>query len=533
MNTELLKKKILQLAMQGKLVEQDESDGTADELIDKIIEEKKQLMDEGKIKKEKLSRIYKNPTDNHYYEKFEDGREKDITAEIPYEIPSNWCWTRLGALEEINLGFTYRPEYTNDGVYFLSVKDISGGKIDFSESKKVSKKTFDNASYGSKPKKGDILFGRVGTIGKPQIISEDIPFCIFVSLGFLRDHLNILNKEYICSWMNSYLFEEQVKLKVKGTAQINLNTGWLKNFYIPLPPIDEQNKITLKIEELEKNIELIEKSKKKIEKLKELLKSKIIDMAIKGELTKQLPTDEPASKLIKNILEEKRKLMEEGKIKKENLSVIYKDSTDNQFYEKFDNGKIINITKEIPFNVPTNWSWTRLRNLGELLSGYAYKSSMYVKKTNNLVIRLGNVKNDKIIYNAHPVYINNTLANETQKYLIEENDILITMTGTRHKRDYFYTKLIDKKDIINYNLYLNQRVGNFKCNLNMNLDYLIKIFKSKIILDQVFSKETGTANQGNIGVDAILNILVPIPPINEQNKISKILIMTNNTIKNS
>lgn len=191
----------------------------------------------------------------------------------------------------------------------------------------------------------------------------------------------------------------------------------------------------------------------------------------------------------------------------------------------------MNITKEIPFNVPTNWSWTRLKNLGELLSGYAYKSSMYVKKSNNLVIRLGNVKNDKIIYNAHPVYINNTLANETQKYLIEENDILITMTGTRHKRDYFYTKLIDKKDIINYNLYLNQRVGKFKCNLNMNLDYLIKIFKSKIISNQAFSKETGTANQGNIGVDAILNILVPIPPINEQNRISKILIMTNNTIK--
>ena len=105
------------------------------------------------------------------------------------------------------------------------------------------------------------------------------------------------------------------------------------------------------------------------------------------------------------------------------------------------------------------------------------------------------------------------------------------MSVTRHKRDYFYARLIDKKDIINYNLYLNQRVGKFKCNLNMNLDYLIKIFKSKIISNQVFSKETGTANQGNIGVDAILNILVPIPPINEQNRISKILIMTNNTIK--
>ncbi|MFR2533956.1 MAG: restriction endonuclease subunit S [Clostridia bacterium] len=309
---------------------------------------------------------------------------------------------------------------------------------------------------------------------------------------------------------------------------------WISNYeymIIPIPSKKEQDRIVTKIEELFKQVESINKHYNRINKLKKLLKSKIIDMAIKGELTKQISTDKPASELIEDILEEKRKLIKEGKIKKENLSVIYKDSTDNQFYEKFDDGKIINITKEIPYDIPINWTWTRIRNLGELLSGYAYKSNMYIKKSNNLVIRLGNVKNDKIICNAHPVYINNVLANETQKYLIKENDILITMTGTRHKRDYFYTKLVDKKDIINYNLYLNQRVGNFKCNSNMNLDYLIKILKSKVILDQVFSKETGTANQGNIGTDAILNILVPIPPIKEQNKISKILIMINNTIK--
>ena len=93
MNTELLKKKILQLAMQGKLVEQDKNDGTADELIDQILEEKKKLIKEGKIKKEKLSKIYKNPTDNHYYEKFEDGKVKPLRNLI--ELPNNWQYIKM------------------------------------------------------------------------------------------------------------------------------------------------------------------------------------------------------------------------------------------------------------------------------------------------------------------------------------------------------------------------------------------------------------------------------------------------------
>lgn len=176
--------------------------------------------------------------------------ERCIDDEIPFDIPETWEWSRLGSIEEINLGFTYRPEYKDKGIKFLSVKDISNGKIDFEKTQHVSVDTYNNASYGSKPHRGDILFGRVGTLGKPQIVDVDEPFCIFVSLGFLRDHTNILNKKFICTWMESPLFWGQIFEKVKGSTVKNLNTTWLKDFLIPLPPINEQQRIVARISEL-------------------------------------------------------------------------------------------------------------------------------------------------------------------------------------------------------------------------------------------------------------------------------------------
>lgn len=226
-----MQKSILQLAIQGKLVEQRPDEGTGEELFQQIQAEKQALIKAGKIKKDRPVLSIAND-------------------EIPFDIPDTWKWIRLGSIEEINLGFTYRPEYTEDGVYFLSVKDISGGCIDFNNAKKVSIETYENAAYGSKPRRGDILFGRVGTMGKPQIIDTDIPFCIFVSLGFLRDHTDVIDKNFISYWMQSEFFSKQVDKNVKGSAQKNLNTGWLKDFLVPLPPLAEQKRIVAKLEEI-------------------------------------------------------------------------------------------------------------------------------------------------------------------------------------------------------------------------------------------------------------------------------------------
>ena len=226
-----LKNAILQEAVQGKLAPQIASEGNAKDLLEEIKKEKAKLIKEGKLKKEKpLSEITED--------------------EIPFDIPENWRWCRVGDLEEINLGFTYTPKYEDEGIAFLSVKDISSGNLDFSKARRVSKETYTNALYGSKPMKGDILYCRAGTIGKPVIIETDEPFCIFVSLGFFRDHTGLINKQYICKWMESNLFTMQVEEHVKGSTIKNLNTNWLKNFLIPLPPQDEQKRIIETVEKL-------------------------------------------------------------------------------------------------------------------------------------------------------------------------------------------------------------------------------------------------------------------------------------------
>ena len=131
-DTEGLRKKVIDLAIQGKLTEHLPSDGDAESLYAQIQEKKAKLIKEGKIKKQ--------PT-------------KDVMEDVPFDIPANLKWVRIGDIEEINLGFTYRPEYVDDGVFFLSAKDITGGKVDFSEAKKVSIETYEKAAYGTKPHK--------------------------------------------------------------------------------------------------------------------------------------------------------------------------------------------------------------------------------------------------------------------------------------------------------------------------------------------------------------------------------------------
>lgn len=159
------------------------------------------------------------------------------------KLPPNWNLKKVDDVANIYLGLTYTPTYTESGVPFLSVKDLNDTYLDFENSKFISLKEYKNATENAKPKKGDIIFGRVGTLGNPLIIETDIEFCIFVSLGFFRIRNNSCEPNFLASWMKSHLFHTQVDKIVAGGAQKNLNTGWLKNFVIPLPPLPEQKAI--------------------------------------------------------------------------------------------------------------------------------------------------------------------------------------------------------------------------------------------------------------------------------------------------
>ena len=183
---------------------------------------------------------------------------------------------KLGDIADIYLGLTHTPKYVEKGVPFLSVKDISNGKIDFSKCHYITEEEFNTLPAGAKPQVGDMLFCRVGTIGKPIIIKEGtIKFGSFVSLGFLRITKKDYLLDYVRYWMLSNDFLQQVSKNVKGVAQINLNTSWLKKFELPQLEIKEQKKLIKKLDKIQ---EIIDLRKKQIINLDELIKSQFIEM---------------------------------------------------------------------------------------------------------------------------------------------------------------------------------------------------------------------------------------------------------------
>ena len=178
-----------------------------------------------------------------------------------------WEVKTLKELVYIGLGFTHTPQYVEKGVPFISVKDISSGYIDLSKIKYVSKEEYDNAPKGAKPQKGDLMFCRVGTMGKPLIVETDMQFCTFVSVGYMRRLQNNIDMSFLKYWMLSNSFDKQVEANVRGLAIKNLNTGWLKNFSIYLPPLSIQQQFAEKVEAIEHQKELIKQSIKEVETL--------------------------------------------------------------------------------------------------------------------------------------------------------------------------------------------------------------------------------------------------------------------------
>ena len=228
------------------------------------------------------------------------------------------------------------------------------------------------------------------------------------------------------------------------------------------------------------------------------LKNAILQEAIEGRLVPQDPNDEPALALLARIRKEKEQLVKAGKLKKKDLEVkpISED--------------------EIPFEIPDSWEWVRLKDIVMFIGGYAYDSTSFISNSNNQVLRLGNVKNDNILLNVNSVFIDDKLASDTEKFRCKENDILITMTGTRKKRDYFFSVLVNRS---HHNLFINQRVGCLR-SINENIaKWLIVALKAETILTDVFQYETGTANQGNLGAENILKTKIPLPPLAEQLRI--------------
>lgn len=233
-----MKKSILQMAMQGKLVEQRPEEGTADELYEQIVAEKAQLIKDGKIKKEKpLPEITED--------------------EIPFEIPSSWKWVRFQEVcAVLTCGYASTPEYVaeNIGMPFISAKNIKPYKFMPDDHKYIKRELYDKLTQTCCPKKNDILLTRVGAgIGEAAIIDIDMEFAIYVSLTLIKlvDYKQLDNR-YILYWLNSPIGTDNARKNIfgKGASQGNLNVNNVRIFLVPLPPLEEQKRIVSKIEEL-------------------------------------------------------------------------------------------------------------------------------------------------------------------------------------------------------------------------------------------------------------------------------------------
>lgn len=489
MTPQELKNSILQRAIEGKLVDQRPEEGTGEELYKIIQAEKKKLIKEGKIKKQK---VLPQITDE----------------EIPFEIPEKWKWVRLGdVILKLTDGAHRTPTYKKNGVPFLSVKDISSGKIDYSNCKFISRNEHEKLFERCNPEKGDLLLTKVGTTGIPVIVETDDEFSLFVSVALLKLPTNLINIYFLKHLINSPLVQVQVKENTRGVGNKNWVMRDIANTIIPLPPLGEQKRIVEKIEDLMPLVEAYEESWQRLEdlnkKFPEDMKKSLLQEAIKGKLVDQRPEEGTGEELYKTIQAEKKKLIKEGQIKKQKA--------------------LPEITEEeIPFDIPENWKWVRLGEIMDFQGGYAFKSSSYVSKSKNQVIRLGNVKQNQLLTDTKPVYIADDLAEEVENYKIEQDDIIVTMTGTRRKKDYFYVTLITQDDISEKVLYLNQRVGCFRLAKSVYNKYILKVLQSNPIRNIIFERETGTANQGNIGSEDIKTfIYIPLPPLGEQKRIVK------------
>ena len=255
MTGQQLKNSILQMAVQGKLVPQDPNDEPASVLLERIRAEKEQLIKEGKIKKEKNPSVIFRGADNLPYEKVGKNEPVCIADEVPFEIPESWEWCRLGTiLQKLTDGTHSTPKYTARGIPFISVKDISSGKISFERTKFISKTEHELLASRCDPHRDDILLTKVGTTGIPVLVDTDRPFSIFVSVAQLRFSTELLDKFFLIYLLKSPLVQTQCRENTKGVGNKNWVMRDIANTLICIPPLAEQKRIQASLASVLKSI---------------------------------------------------------------------------------------------------------------------------------------------------------------------------------------------------------------------------------------------------------------------------------------
>ena len=335
MDTKALRQKILDLAIRGQLVPQDPTDEPASVLLERIRAEKQQMVKDGKLKAKDI----KNDTvifvgeDNLHYEKFADGSVKCIEDEIPFELPEGWAWSRLISLSSIITDGEHKtPRRINEfqGYYLLSARNIQNGFLVLTDVDFVDKSEFENISQRCNPKDNDILISCSGSIGRVTVVNDGNDYVMVRSAAMVRTIS--INPYYLMFALQSGQLQTQMQRASKQTAQANLFLGAIQSLLVPLPPESECHRIVPAINSLLKIADVIASERDQLFELVRTTKSKILDLAIRGQLVPQDPNDEPASVLLERIRAEKEALIKAGKLKRDKKESIIFRGDDNSYY---------------------------------------------------------------------------------------------------------------------------------------------------------------------------------------------------------
>ena len=453
---------------------------------------------------------------NSHYEKFiATGEVKCIDEEIPFEIPEGWEWTRLR-----NIVFSHGQRVPSAKFSYIDIGSIDNKNQCLNTSENIIEPQNAPSRARRIVESGDILYSTVRPyLHNMCIVDKQFSYTPIASTGLavLACHTGLCNR-FLFIYLQSPQFDLYANDgdNAKGVAYPAINDEKLYAAFVPVPPFSEQQRIISKIQNLKSPVDRYRKSQEELDQLNSniptLLKKSILQEAIQGRLVPRDPSDEPASELLKRIREEKQKLVKEGKLKKKDItdSVIFKGD-DNRHYEKI-GGQIIDISEDIPFDIPDSWQWTRLGYIANMFTGNSIsdteKRTKYTYVNGMEYIGTKDVGFDNRINYCNGISIPSDYLSEFK--IAPENSILMCIEGGSAGKKIALT---------------SQKVcfGNKLCCVDPYADTLVKFVYFYLQTPSFFAFFFGniTGIIGGVSVNNLKKILIPIPPIKEQARMIK------------
>ena len=526
MTAQQLKNSILLMAVQGKLVPQDPNDEPASVLLERIHAEKERLIKEKKIKREKNPSVIFKGADNTPYEKIGD-EVRSLADLAPFEIPSSWEWCRVGDLFSNMSGLAYKKDALAIKADKM-VRVLRGGNIGeeqfyfkgddvFISSELVKPELYLRKNYMITP-----AVSSLDHIGKIALIDKD--YSDTVVGGFVLMLIPHFNDDVVSEYL-LYAFAAKHHrdncrniTHKSGQAFYNLSREQMMDLPVPIPPREEMGRIIAMLKRVLPRVADYAVVDTALQNLNgsfpEALKKSILQEAVQGKLVLQDPSDESAEALLERIRAEKQRLIKEGKIKKDkHESVIFR--RDNSHYEKR-GSKEENINDIIPFELPDSWEWIRLSAI--LTSTDAGKSPQCENRPRTIgewgVIKTTAIQDGYFLAEENKVLPLDF--NLQESMVVHHGDLLITRAGPRNR-----TGVICVVDGEPENLILSDKTVRLSYLRNfVNPHYVMTALSSPAMQYFVVDAMTGMASsQVNISQEKMKTFLLPLPPLNEQQRI--------------